>query len=368
MEIVDFTKWFLSIFKNNDKEATIAFEVISSVFGKYQRPVTKLDQKINYKGKDVLVAEYINNFYLVVQDNIILQNSNIPDINNFFIPDEMKDYIYYENSGKIVLKNRYIDFNQLLHNIMGKIDMNRFYFLAVGAFHEKFPDSAHLNTLFFFRDTSGILIFHYEPHGISKSPDIRIYTDLVNNLAQGIKENIHEKYGKITIVDKEISCPYGLQTKSLEPYGYCIMFNTLWTYILYEILKKESNGELSNDVVKNIVKNIEPMILRHPFVKNRKNLLLIMINLSLDIIEHYIKLPIYKEYHSVIEQDLDKDFNIKSKKQATLKNVSHINKTGLSNYEKRFDNESCNSEDDCYSGCCIHKKCVDSSRCMTKEE
>jgi hypothetical protein len=100
------------------------------------------------------------------------------------------------------------------------------------------PKGSHANLLMINKDSEGIILSLYDPHGYTGEGASDVFLDLfASALAQKYK-------GQVVVKNRiNISCIKGLQTFSSDRKGYCSIFSLLWIYIIIKLQKTLDEDE-----------------------------------------------------------------------------------------------------------------------------
>ena len=107
----------------------------------------------------------------------------------------------------------------------------------------------HQNTvLFFYNEKSNkIYIFNYEPHGSEIDNETKSYSQKFVNIFKNYNNNLFEIIEPIKNT--------GLQARSSDSTGFCVMFCYFWCYIVTEVYNEVENIKIKDilEIEKNII-------------------------------------------------------------------------------------------------------------------
>lgn len=170
------------------------------------------------------------------------------------------------------------------------------------------PVESHANLLLVCKDSEGIILSLYDPHGYKSDNISDLFLDLfASSLAQ--------KYdGNIVVQNRlTISCPIGLQEFSNDQKGYCSIFSLLWIYViinLQETLPEDEKRLLFENLV-----IVEKYIMELYSEQELYNIVLlfasnIMIYYTKNILTDRMKKDFYLEYDKQSKGDKSWGFKI----------------------------------------------------------
>jgi hypothetical protein len=168
-------------------------------------------------------------------------------------PDKIKSFVHelynYDNcvSSLEIFIDGDLDWKELVKQFSNKIKGCDKYFIF--NFILSSETKGHANLLIVEKEEKQINFFRYEPNG----PEYD-FSDKDEKILRSLLEDTGKELNTpIKIYNKTDTCPIGIQKKSKDTYGYCIMFSLFWFYCLVKLLD-------SKLPLKDLIQYIEPVL------------------------------------------------------------------------------------------------------------
>ena len=211
----------------------------------------------------------------------------------------------------------------------------------------------HRNLVIFSGDASKIYAYVYEPNGnFTRHNDLVIQkmhlgvTEFLQSLGS-ILENV-----SLEIEDNDKTCPVGLQSKSKEKYGLCVMFTYFWMYVVFKLVDHNISLKYAIGIAE------EAMIA----AMTEKQIVSTVFNFALHLIDQYMTLEPYNptarisKAHRMIEREqverpreiLPKTARIPQPQSP----LTFIHSTSLTKYGRE-----CKEHNECETQFCNRGKC-----------
>jgi hypothetical protein len=195
----------------------------------------------------------------------------------------------------------------------------------------------------------------YEPHGSDVYKDNGLpHYKKIDTLLKDIKTVIKSQkiFSKVTIIPRnKISCPIGNQTYGKDNEGLCFIYSLFYLYVILSIMKEISIIEEKDDDDPYLedIQHLERYIQDVFKDKLEANL----IKFGILLVNEMIKIS-SKKVHDIKFKDRIKNipsYNIigRSKKNRDVKKVKSM--------VKKYDNEECKDDNECYGGICKNNIC-----------
>lgn len=252
--------------------------------------------------------------------------------------------------GKYEFDNEPKSFDPVANHMYACVSKSNIYVMNVNV---RYNGKWHRNLVIFSGDDSKIYAYLYEPNGnFTNHKDYVIQkmhvgvTEFLKVLSSRL-ENV-----SLEIVDNDKTCPVGLQLKSKEKYGLCVMFTYLWMYVVFKLV--HHNVSLNDAIGK-----AEEAIIA---ALTEKHIVSTVFNFALHLVDKYMTLEQYNptariwRTHRLIERNLvEHPREILPKTARNPRSQSPLtfaHSTSLTKYGKE-----CKAHSECETQFCNDGKC-----------
>jgi len=261
--------------------------------------------------EETKIREY---FPSLIESVFLMENVNKKYCsgNIIYLNHKDKNYMFIKEWGKIILDEQ----GDSVESKHEKLDRFVEYFLDTIKDCDftsilldiQDPVESHANLLLVCKDSEGLILSLYDPHGYKGDNISDLFVDLfASSLAQ--------KYeGSIVVQNRvNVSCPIGLQEFSNDKKGYCSIFSLLWVYVIIN-LQESITEEERRLLFENLV-IVEKSIIELYSQKELYNIVLlfasnIMIYYTKNILTDRMKKDFYSEYDKQSKGDNSWGFKI----------------------------------------------------------
>jgi hypothetical protein len=199
------------------------------------------------------------------------------------------------SKGRVILEEDEIEF---FKDVMLRLNKCNYIIYKFGEYSvfEKDSIQSHANTLIVVNFDKYIFVYHYEPAGIPL-----VVHPFKTTILKFLVDGIEKASGKKTIfVDGENVCPLGLQELSTEDDRYCVLWSSLWVYILFKVLiktEKRTFRKIFNmdkaEKIHNIFSLVEYMIVKSKYINSNvsENLEKLVLKYGILVLNEYDSHP-----------------------------------------------------------------------------